>query len=209
MGKRFGRMIDGALVLAAVGLPVAIWRAAGVLQPWRKTVHSTPANDPTTTVRLAEVLNVARSMKLVTTVVDSTVVSKAVDERWRGTASAEISAPVKYHFGVDLAKIDADAAGWDVTGQRFTLKIPKPELVATEVDAAHPVSEKVEATGLRMKSMSGEKQLNRATKALHEQAKLQELPADVRGQIETQAAEQVQKAFDAAVGRNRVSVRFQ
>jgi hypothetical protein len=152
---------------------------------------------------------VARSMKLVTTVVDSTVVSKAVDERWRGTASAEVAAPVKYHYGVDLAKIDADAAGWDVIGQRFTLKIPRPELVATEVDAAHPVSEKVEATGLRMKSMSGEKQLNKATKALFEQAKLQELPADVRGRIEGQAAEQVQRAFDSAVGANRVVVRYQ
>ncbi|MCA9041307.1 MAG: hypothetical protein KDA65_13220, partial [Planctomycetaceae bacterium] len=101
---------------------------------------------------LAEVIEITRSLKLITVVVDSTVQAKTSVDTWRGDVSAVVEAPVRYVYGVDLSRLEPDAfrAGKILGG--YDIVVPQPERVAVEVDGSNPTKEEVNVTGTRFRT---------------------------------------------------------
>ncbi len=158
---------------------------------------------------LAEVVETTRALKLVTVIVNSKVRTKVRDERWRGTASAEVEAPVRYVYGVDLAELDPGAIRMGNILGLYEITIPRPARIATEVDGSRPVEEVVEVTGTRFRSQAGEYYLGLARKEIYEQARKNILPPETMEQIHTQTREQVEALVHRFVGPSaEVRVRY-
>ena len=77
------------------------------------------------TATAGEVVETTRALKLVTLTIDTRVRTKVRDERWRGSASAVVEAPVRYVYGVDLAELIpmrfASVRYWACTKLRFPI----------------------------------------------------------------------------------------
>jgi hypothetical protein len=158
---------------------------------------------------LAEVVETTRALKLVTLTIDSRVRTKVRDERWRGTASAVVEAPVRYVYGVDLAGLDPDAIRLGKILGIYEITIPHPTRIATEVDSSHPVEELVEVSGTRFKSVAGEYYLGLARKELYDAARKSTLPRETLDEIDTKTREQVETLVRRFVGPSaEVRVRF-
>lgn len=158
---------------------------------------------------LAEVVETTRALKLVTLTVDSRVRTKVRDERWRGTASAVVEAPVRYVYGVDLAGLDPDAIRLGKVLGIYEITIPHPMRIATEVDGSHPVEEVVEVSGTRFKSRAGEYYLGLARKEIYDEARKSTLPREILEEIDTKTREQVETLIRRFVGPSaEVRVRF-
>jgi hypothetical protein len=149
---------------------------------------------------LAEVMTVAREMKLITMSVSSTVRATVTDARWRGTASATVEAPVKYSFGVDLSELEPEAFRYDFISQRYLITLPPPKMLAAEVDGSHPIREVIEVSGTRFKSLAGRDQLVLAQKAIYDEARRQSLPKKQREEIRSATREQVAMMIERFVG---------
>src|SRR5262245_55480753 len=149
---------------------------------------------------LAEVIETTRALKLVTVIVNSRVRTKVRDERWRGTASAQVEAPVRYVYGVDLAGLDPGSIRMGNILGMYEITIPHPARIATEVDGSHPVEEIVEVTGARFRSQAGEYYLGLARKEIYEQARKNTLPPEKMEEIDTQTREQVEALVRRFVG---------
>jgi hypothetical protein len=149
---------------------------------------------------LAEVVETTRALKLVTVIVNSKVRTRVRDERWRGTASAEVEAPVRYVYGVDLAGLDPGAIRMGNILGMYEITIPHPTRIAAEVDGSHPVEEIVEVTGSRFRSQAGEYYLGLARKEIYDKARKSSLPPEVMEQIDAQTREQVEVLVRRFVG---------
>ncbi|MBI3863224.1 MAG: DUF4230 domain-containing protein [Planctomycetia bacterium] len=159
---------------------------------------------------LATVLETTRALKLVTVTVDSTVKTKVRDERWRGTASASVQAPVRYVYGVDLSDLDPDSIRVGRILGLYEITIPRPVRIATEVDGSRPVEEVVEVSGTRLRSVAGEFYLGLARKEIYEQARKSTLPKDDMERVERMTREQVEDLVRRFVGPSAdVRVRYQ
>ena len=158
---------------------------------------------------LAEVVETTRALKLVTVIVNSKVRTKVRDERWRGTASAEVEAPVRYVYGVDLAGLDPGAIRMGNILGLYEITIPRPTRIATEVDGSRPVEEVVEVSGTRFRSQAGEYYLGLARKEIYDQARRNNLPPETMDQINTQTREQVEALVRRFIGPSaEVRVRY-
>ena len=185
------RKIDwlALLILAiALAMPMVVFRLAKEKSASQKSQQSSPP--PT-----AQVLSVTRELKLLTVSIESTVTTTKTDESWRGDASATIKAPVKYHFGVDLSQITDPNLSYNPLTQTQTLSIPPPTLVAIEVDGSHPITERIDVTGLRFKKLSGAEQLNLAQKSLYDAARKQTLPQKDLDQIRLATRTQLESSL--------------
>lgn len=149
---------------------------------------------------LAEVVETTRALKLVTVIVNSRVRTRVKDERWRGSASAVVEAPVRYVYGVDLSGLDPDAIRMGQILGMYEITIPRPTRIAAEVDGSHPVEELVEVTGTRLKTVSGEYYLGLARKEIFEKARKSDLPAETMEEIYTTTREQVESLVRRFVG---------
>jgi hypothetical protein len=149
---------------------------------------------------LAEVIETTRALKLVTVIVNSRVRTKVRDERWRGTASAQVEAPVRYVYGVDLAGLDPGAIRMGNILGLYEITIPHPTRIAVEVDGSHTLEEIVEVTGARFRSQAGEYYLGLARKEIYEQARKNSLPPEKMEEINTQTREQVEALVRRFVG---------
>src|SRR5947199_8410034 len=137
------RRIDWiALLIVAIALliPVLVVRLG---QPTPAPIQNTLQSPPPPT---AQVLRATRELKLLTIAIESTVTTTKTDDSWRGTASATVAAPVKYHFGVDLSKMDDHNLFYNPLTQIQTLTIPPPTLLAIEVARIHPITERSHVT---------------------------------------------------------------
>lgn len=158
---------------------------------------------------LADVVETTRALKLVTVIINSRVRTKVKDERWRGTASAVVEAPVRYVYGVDLSGLDPDAIRMGKILGMYEITIPRPARIATELDGSHPVEEIVEVTGTRLKSRAGEYYLGLARKEIYEKARKSELPAETMDEVYTTTREQVETLVHRFVGpSSEVRVKF-
>src|SRR5688572_11713975 len=110
------------IVAIALAMPAAVAWLAMPAPVTTSSLHQLPA-PPT-----AQVLRATRELKLITVSIESTVSTTKTDESWRGTAKATVQAPVKYHFGVDLSKIDDRNLSYNPLTQIQTLTIPPPGL---------------------------------------------------------------------------------
>ncbi len=158
---------------------------------------------------LAEVIETTRALKLVTVTVDSRVRTQVKDERWRGSASAVVEAPVRYVYGVDLSGLDPDAIRMGRILGIYEITIPYPTRIATEVDGSHPLDEIVEVSGTRMKSRAGEYYLGLARKEIYDKARKSGLPQETIDDIFTKTREQVENLVRRFVGPSaQVRVKF-
>lgn len=158
---------------------------------------------------LAEVVETTRALKLVTVTVDSRVRTKVADERWRGTASAVVEAPVRYVYGVDLSGLNPDAFRLGKILGIYEITIPQPTRIAAEVDGSNPVEEIVEVTGARLRSRAGEYYLGLARKAIYDEARKSALPRETMDDISTKTREQVENLVRRFVGPSAdVRVRY-
>src|ERR1041385_1726545 len=112
------------IIAIAIALPAVIFHLA-VPTPAILKTSPKPAPPPT-----AVVLTATRQLKLLTFAIDSTVTTTKTDESWRGTASATVKAPVRYHFGVDLSRTDDHNLSYNPLTRIQTLTIPAPVLIA-------------------------------------------------------------------------------
>ena len=196
-------MLSGLLIAVVVGIPASVVmvgreQEAAALTP---VAESHPP--------VAEVARLAREMKLVTVTVDSTVKATRRDERWRGTASATVEAPVRHSYGVDLSGLTDGAFEYDYVRRGYVVTLPAPKRIASEVDGAHPKREEIAVTGTRFKKLSGMEQLHAAHKAMYDEAIQQQLPAKRRDEVRQITREQVAAALGAVVGAGyEVRVRF-
>jgi hypothetical protein len=149
---------------------------------------------------LAEVIETTRALKLVTLIVNSKVRTKVRDERWRGSAQAEVEAPVRYVYGVDLAGLDPGAIRMGNILGLYEITIPRPTRIATEVDGSRPVEEIVEVTGTRFRSQAGEYYLGLARKEIYDQARKNNLPPETMEKINDETREQVEALVRRFVG---------
>jgi hypothetical protein len=145
----------------------------------------------------------------VTVIVNSRVRTKVKDERWRGSASAVVEAPVRYVYGVDLSELDPDAIRLGKVLGLYEITIPRPARIATELDGSHPVEEIVEVTGTRLKSVAGEYYLGLARKEIYEKARKSELPRETMAEVFQTTREQVETLVHRFVGPSaEVRVKF-
>src|SRR5213079_3233940 len=119
------------IIAIAVAMPAIIFRLA---IPTPAAIKTAPQSAPPPT---AVVLSATRELKLLTFAIDSTVTTTKTDESWRGTASATVKAPVRYHFGVDLSHTDDHSLFYNPLTRIQMLTIPPPTLLAIEVDGGH------------------------------------------------------------------------
>jgi hypothetical protein len=147
-------------------------------------------------------------MKLVTVVIESRVQARMDDDRWYGDVSAVVEAPVRYVYAVDLAKLERSAIGY-VT-DTYVVTVPPPAVIAVEVDGSNPIQEVIETSGMRYRSMAGEKYLGLARKAIYDNARREVLPAERKTQVREQSREQVARLIRHIVGTDTsVRVRFE
>jgi hypothetical protein len=191
------------IVVIALLIPVLVMHLAKPEPAPTKGVQQTPPS-PT-----AQVLRATRELKLLTVSIESTVTTTKTDDSWRGTASATIAAAVKYHFGVDLSKIDDHNHFYNPLTQIQTLTIPPPTLLAIEVDGSHPITEHIDVSGMRFKKLSGAEQLNLAQKSLYDAARKQTLPQKDLDQIRLATRTQIESSLAPLIGSaTRLRVKF-
>jgi hypothetical protein len=158
---------------------------------------------------LADVIETTRALKLVTVTIDARVRTRIRDERWRGTASAVVEAPVRYVYGVDLSGLDPDAIRMGKILGMYEITIPHPTRIAAEVDGSHPVEEVVEVTGARFRSRAGEYYLGLARKEIYDEARKNALPQETMDEVYSKTREQVETLVHRFVGPSaQVRVKF-
>jgi hypothetical protein len=201
-----------ALVTAAAAVALFFGLSAVLRHQQRQIVTGvtiTDSLDERGNVRpLSEVVEAARALKLVTVVMETRVQARMTDDRWYGDVSAVVEAPVRYVYAVDLAKLERSAIGY-VT-DTYVVTVPPPAVIAVEVDGSNPIHEVVETSGMRYRSMAGEKYLGLARKAIYDNARREVLPAERAKQVREQSREQVAALIRHIIGADTaVRVRFE
>ncbi len=122
----------------------------------------------------AEVARAVRSLKLVTVEIDTTVWCESADRGWRGDVVARVEAPARLVYATDLASLDAARVWVSPVSGVYTLRVPRPSRVATEVFAERERAS-VSTGWLRLRSRAGEYHLGLARKRLGEHARAMSL----------------------------------
>lgn len=156
---------------------------------------------------VAEVLELVRSLQLVTVEARTSVESVVASELWRGTARATVTAPVRYLYGVDLARAEPGWLGRIAPGG-YHLRLPRPERLATEVDLA-AATEEVDCTGTRLRTRAGEYVLGLARRQAGDAAEAQVLPPERLAEIEQQTLEQVRTLLGRLMPGSGFVVEYQ
>lgn len=157
---------------------------------------------------IAHVAQAVRSLKLVTVEINTSVSTDVRDQSWRGDAAASVSAPVRLLYGVDLDQLDASAVSLAPLGKLCTIRIPKPQRIATEV-YSEDESIDVQVGWMRFRTRSGEYVLGLARRNLAEQARAMVLSPDDADKVADATRSQVAKAVRALIGDDvRVDVTF-
>jgi hypothetical protein len=156
-----------------------------------------------------EIAELVRSLQLVTVEINGAATAELHDERWRGSATARVTAPVRYLYGVDLGRLDCDNVRIGPTLGTILLRVPTPRRLAVEVDMSAPV-EMVDVRGLRLRSRVGEYLLGQARLAVHHEARAGELPPELHTQMIEQSRTRIAELVRTLLGPGRsVDVRFE
>lgn len=153
-------------------------------------------------------LDCVRRLNLQTAEIVGHAAATASDESWRGVASATVSAPVRYLYGVNLEALDSASVSYNEASETWVLTLPAPERMAAEVDWS-VARESLDIRGLRLRSRAGEAVLRRAREAAQVEAHSAPLTESMQRQVYDQTRLQVAEAVSrlAADGR-KVSVRL-
>jgi hypothetical protein len=170
-------------------------------------------------IPIPEIARSLRAMKLVTVEVETAVTSRRVDESWRGNVAASVVAPVRLLYGCDLSGIGDEqegkagrASAWlrpDVLGGGYTLRVPRPARIATEVEGEQGKSD-VRVGWARFRDLAGEYQLGLARSGLYQQARLLRPTEAQRELIEQTTRDQLTRLVRAFAGAGEdVPVRIE
>jgi hypothetical protein len=160
-------------------------------------------------MQAARVLGSIRRLKLVTVELASHANAQSGEESWRGDVRASVDAPVKLHYGTDLARLRADGVRVGPLGNSWVITVPAPERVATEVFGEREQTD-VRVGWMRSRAVAGEKHLGLARRDLYDAARRLALSQDQMERVRGQTREQVALLVRSIVGPwANVSVRFE
>lgn len=190
-------------------LAVATFAAALVINRARERAAEVEARAIATAavaerVDPARVLTMARSMKLVTVELVTSITVKRVDDSWRGDVEASVRTPVRLHYGIDLSKLERSsiAIGSPVDGVGvLVVRVPRPARLAAEIIAGEEVTE-VDVGWGRTRSRAGEYYLGLARRDLPEELQKLTLSAEQQKQVERESLERVRELMMQIVGGN-------
>jgi hypothetical protein len=156
---------------------------------------------------LAEVAQALRQAKLVTVEIQTRVNSGAQHESWRGDVSANVDAPVRLLYGVDLSRMTTARLGFSPAARAYIVRIPPPERIATEVCTEEGL--KVDVGWMRLRTRSGEYYLGLARRDLYERAREMTLSPEDARIVRERTLEQVTGILRKLVGDSaRVQVAY-
>jgi hypothetical protein len=117
----------------------------------------------------ARVVRHLRTSELITSRIETTVRAQTNSDNWFGSVVATVEVPARLSYGVDLSKLESSRVVFSPIGGVYSLRVPVPKRVATEVFTGQEKTG-VELAGLRFRAIAGEEQLGVARARLHEQA---------------------------------------
>jgi len=199
------RIIPISLILLGAGLLATFLHSQD-----GRARRSGPALTDTNVIPSAHVAAALSTMKLITVQIDTAVSVKRGDDNWRGTVTAEISVPVRLHYGTDLTGLTASHVTVGPLGiaQGLVVTIPRPARLATDV-FSESESTAIQAGGLRFRSVAGEYFLGIARRDAAEVARNTVLTPDDALEVERRTVRQVETVVRTIVGeRAPVIVRF-
>jgi hypothetical protein len=153
-----------AAILIAVGAGLGVYwlqpRAAP--PPAAATAPTTlPATRPVT---IAVIMQEARELKLLTWGFETTVDAQSVSDKWYGDAIANVRAPVRYQYGVDLATLEERSVFRDAGTGALLFIVKPPQRLSVEVDVER-LEQTLRTSGMRWRS-NNQKQLRRTVNEL-------------------------------------------
>lgn len=148
---------------------------------------------------LAEVAEAVRTLKLVTVEIKTSVSTQVRDESWRGDSIAHVTAPARLLYGVNLDTLDSSSISLAPLGKLCTIRVPKPERIATEV-YTEDESIDVQVGWLRFRTRSGEYVLGLARRDLAERARSMTLTPDDADKVAEATRTQVAKVVRTILG---------
>jgi hypothetical protein len=157
---------------------------------------------------LAEVARTIAKLHLVTAEVHTTVATTIAHENWRGVAAANVQAPARLLYGVDVSKVDVRSIGFSPATSTYLVRIPPPMRIATEVCGGDEVFD-VHVGWARLRSRAGEYYLGLARRDLYDRALEMTLsPEDARTVRETTRGQVEQAVRTLVGGAAAVTVEF-
>jgi hypothetical protein len=191
------------VVLAALAAGVFVALTAFMRSLEKRALGNTAIRDQLTAEGrarpLADVARTIAKLQLVTAEVETRVATNVTHENWRGMASANVEAPARLLFGVDVSGVAVRSVGFSPATSADLVRIPPPMRIATEVCSGDETVS-VQVGWARLRSRAGEYYLGLARKGLYERARDMTLsPADAQTVRET-TRRQVEQAVRAMVG---------
>lgn len=182
------------LLLIGVGVGVYCFQPRSVSGlPAAETEATRPAP------QIAQITNAARSLKLITWSFDTTLDARVVSDRWYGEATAEVRAPVRYQYGVDLGTLEPKDAFFDSAGERFVFLVRPPQRLSCEIDVAQ-LEQTLTTSGLRWRSSNTAK-IDEARKILATRAQDLLLSAADEGRLRDVSREQLEAHLRGVLSR--------
>lgn len=158
---------------------------------------------------LAEVAAFMRSQKLVTVEIDTNVTAAAAHRSWRGDVSADVTAPAKLLYGVDLSELRVESLSFSPMLGQYLVRVPAPERIATEVRGQEERTS-VELGWSRLRSRAGEYYLGLARRSLYDEARRLSLSPEEARRVREATRESVADLVRRIVGeRAAVTVHFE
>jgi hypothetical protein len=198
-------LVAAAIFAAVFALNAARERA--VIDEARALV----ANTARQSVDPQHVLTLARSMKLVTVELTTSMTVQRSAESWRGGVSASVQTPVRLHYGVDLSTLTREsiAIGSPVDGVGvLVVRIARPTRIAAEIIAGEEVTS-VDVGWARTRSRAGEYYLGLARRDMPEELQKLALTPTQKAKIEAETLSRVRELITEIVGANiKVLVRY-
>lgn len=206
--RRFPRSLAWVVAIALVAAAAtALWLRNLDREALHELSFVQPA--PQLPADAAHVLGSIRQLKLVTVELATHAGAESAEESWRGDVRARVDAPVKLHFGTDLARLRAESVRTSPLGNSWIVVVPPPQRVATEVFGEREQTD-VHVGWFRSRGMSGEKHLGLARRDLYEAARRLTLTEDDRQLVRMRTREQVATLVRSIVGQwSTVTVRFE
>lgn len=160
---RSARWVFAAVLIAvAAGLGTYWLQARPDPQPQAATA---PATSPTTRpVTIAVIAQEARELKLLTWSFETTVDAQTVSDKWYGDAIANVHAPVRYQYGVDLATLGEKSVFRDSGTGAVLFIVKPPQRLSVEVDVER-LEQSLKTSGIRSRS-NNQKQLRQTVNEL-------------------------------------------
>ena len=200
--------------VAVVGLLTAVGVGTYLLQPHAPAASASgpvaQAGDATQPL-LARVTNAARALKLITWAFETTLDARVVSDKWYGDVTAQVHAPVRYQYGVDLDSLRAEDAFYDSANERYVFLVEPPQRLSCEIDVEQ-LEQRLTATGMRWKSQNAA-QADAARRILAQRAQRLILSEDDERRLRDVSREQLEGHLRQVLARfagaeTNVVVRF-